>query len=376
MSQNHASRWLLLLLSLAFLSLSAPRALAQTEKWEPATTGFATEIKVWTSGGNTFAKVRLTFPSGGWRVDWGQLTRTGNNFVADARVERWTGVSTQAIVIKENDYNLGALAPGTYTFTFNSYGVAVKSLQFDPSQVSERWEPVVLTREVNVRKWTTGGITYVKVEFYFPDTGYRVVDWGEVSRNGFDFSIEIKAERWTGSSEARTTIVDHDYQLGALTAGSYGLAIKMYGTIVWSHPFTVSEAEAPAAPRLITEEGSERAVALDSVTWLRLFPLETIHNFSQDNRARIVLFLSSVQLSQGETSSIVTAQAEDGRQVIYPLAVEYVGKVPNFDWLTQVIVRPPEELKDGEELTVSVSVRGVSSNKALLNIKPPATNPQ
>jgi uncharacterized protein (TIGR03437 family) len=127
---------------------------------------------------------------------------------------------------------------------------------------------------------------------------------------------------------------------------------------------------------LLTEENSGRAVALDSVTWLRLFPLVTTHNFSQDNRTRIVLFLTNANLSPGDSLSAVTAQAEDAQHVIHPLMVEYVGKVPGFDWLTQVIVRPPDQLKDGGDLSVSISVRGVLSNKALLNIKPSDANPQ
>jgi hypothetical protein len=368
MLRPRASRRLLIFLSFAVLLFAAPYVSAQTETWQPATTGFATELKIWTSAGNTYAKVRLTFPTGGWRVDWRQVTRAGNDFTADARVERWTGASTQAITYKENTYNLGVLASGTYTFTFKSYGVTVKSQQFDPSLVVEHWEPVTLTGDrVGIRIWTVaGGPTNTKVELYFPDTGYSVVDWGQVSRSGNEFSIDLKAERWTGESTARTTLVDHDYELGTLSGGAYTLVIKMYGTTLRTQPFTIN---APAAVvKLLTEDNSERAVALDSVTWLRLFPLVTPHNFSPERRARIVLFLSGVDWSSSQTPPAVIAQAEDAAHVTYPLTVEYAGKVPGFDWLTQVIVRPSDELKDGD-VWVSVSVRGQLSNKALVSLK-------
>jgi hypothetical protein len=370
MLRPRASRRLLILLSFALLLLSAPYVSAQTETWEPATTGFATELKVWTSAGNTYAKVRLTFPTGGWRVDWGQVTRAGNTFTADAKVERWTGASTQAITYKENTYNLGALPSGTYTFTFKSYGVAIKSQQFDPSLVVEHWEPVTLTGDrVGIRIWTVaGGPTNTKVELYFPDTGYSVVDPGQVSRSGNEFSIDIKAERWTGESTARITLVDHDYELGTLQAGAYTLVIKMYGTIVRTQPFSINAS--PAALKLLTEDNSERAVALDSVTWLRLFPLVTPHNFSPERRARIVLFLSGVDWSSNQTAPSVIAQAEDAAHTPYPLTVEYIGKVPGFDWLTQVIVRPSDELKDGGDVWVTLTVRGQVSNKALVSLKP------
>lgn len=371
------SRWLLIILGFSLLCLSTQHIHAQSETWQPATTGFETEIKIWSSSGNTYAKVRLTFPTGGWRVDWGQVTRSGNDFTANAKVERWHGAATQALTYAENTYNLGALAPGTYTFTFKSFGVTIKSQQFDPSLVEEHWEPTTLaSNRVGVRIMTpTSGQRQTKIELYFPDTGYRVVDWGQVTRSGNEFTVDVKAERWTGESQARTTVVDHDYDLGTLSPGSYSLIIKMYGTTVRVIPFSV-DASPASIPKLLTEENSERAIALDSVTWLRLFPLQTTQNFSADGRTRIVLFLANVELSPGESPSIVQVQAEDGQSAIYPMTVEYVGKVPNLDWLTQVIVRPHEGLKDGGDLWINVVVRGQFSNKAMVSLKPSGGNPQ
>jgi hypothetical protein len=366
----------LILLGFSLLFLSTHKAHAQSETYVPATTGFSTEIKVWTSSGITYAKVRLTFPTGGWRVDWGQVTRSGNDFTANAKVERWNGATTQAITYSENTYNLGALSPGTYTFTFKSFGVVMKSQTFDPSLIAEHWEPTSQPSGVVVRIWTTAeGVTFTKVELFFPDTGYSVIDWGQISRSGNEFSVDIKAERWTGESQARTIIVGQDYQLGTLASGQYTLVVKMYGTTVRTQPFPINAPSTPAL-KLMTEENSERAVALDSVTWLRLFPLETVHNFSADGRTRIVLFLSGVELAPNEIPSAVTVQAEDSGHTIYPMTVEYVGKVPNFDWLTQVIVRPPEALKDASDVWIGVSVRGQPTNKGMVSIKASGVNSQ
>jgi hypothetical protein len=377
MFRPRVSRLLLSFLGFSLVLLSAHGITVQAETWEPATTGFDTEIKVWTSSGNTYAKVRLTFPTGGWRVDWGQVTRNGNDFTADARVERWNGGSTQAIMYKENTYNLGALPPGTHTFTFKSYGVATKSQQFDPSLIAERWEPATLSGyRVVIRMLTfTGGLVYPKLELYLPDTSYRVLDWGQLVRSGNELSVDIKVEHWTGDSEARETIINHDYGPITLSPGAYLFVVKIYGTTVKTQSFTTSEQSAPA-PKLLTEENSERAIALDSVTWLRLFPLVTPHNFSSDQRTRMMLFLSNVEWPPNENLSAMTVQAEDAQHVIYPMTIEYVGKVPGFDWLTQVIVRPAEGLKDGGDVWVNVSVRGAASNKGLVSIKPSGTNSQ
>jgi hypothetical protein len=83
-----------------------------------------------------------------------------------------------------------------------------------------------------------------------------------------------------------------------------------------------------------------------------------------------MLFAMNVELQPGENISIVTAQAEDSQQTVYPLIVEYVGNVPNLNWMAQISVRLPDSLPTGNVL-VSIKVRGLQSNKVLINIRPP-----
>jgi hypothetical protein len=83
-----------------------------------------------------------------------------------------------------------------------------------------------------------------------------------------------------------------------------------------------------------------------------------------------MLFAMNVELQPGENISIVTAQAEDSQQTVYPLIVEYVGNVPNLNWMAQISVRLPDNLPIGNVL-VSIKVRGLQSNKVLINIRPP-----
>ena len=129
-------------------------------------------------------------------------------------------------------------------------------------------------------------------------------------------------------------------------------------------------------PTLLTEEGSSRAIALDSVTMIREpLPILTPFNFSSDHRTRAMLFATNVDLMPGEPASVLTAQAEDSQNRIYPMTVEFVGKVPGFDWLTQIIVRLPEELTTAGDVRVSISLRGVPSNKVVLGIKSAGNGP-
>ena len=83
-----------------------------------------------------------------------------------------------------------------------------------------------------------------------------------------------------------------------------------------------------------------------------------------------MLFAVNVELQPGENFSIVTAEAEDAQQNVYPLVVEYVGPVPNQTWLAQINVKLPDNLPVGTVL-MSIKVRGVQSNKVPITIKPP-----
>ena len=345
------------------LLLCGARATAFAQTWEPVSTGFTTDIKIWTSGGNTFAEVRLTCPNTGYRVtDWGAVVRNNNDLSVDAKVERWTGASAQMITTLEHTYSLGPLAAGSYSFTFKANGVVIKSQQFDPGTSLERWEPASLTADrVGISIWTTAGSSSTKIQLYFPDTGYRVTDWGQAIRAGNEFAVDIKAERWTGDSDPRVTVVEQTYPLGALAPGTYFLIVKINGSEIRRQQFSVAST---SAPKLLTEENSERAITLESVTHTRgPFPVVPTPNFSQDGRTRIMLFASDVD---GE----VAAQAEDSQQRTYVLTVEYVGKVPNVDGLKQVIIKLPAEIESAGDVWVRINVNGVFSNRVLISIKP------
>jgi hypothetical protein len=133
------------------------------------------------------------------------------------------------------------------------------------------------------------------------------------------------------------------------------------------------------APTLLTAAGSDRAIALDSVTLVR-DPIALLgdHNFSSDHRTRIMLFALHAQLKPGETAAAVTAEADDSGTII-PLTVESVRTVPNFDWLTQVVVRFPTQFSTGggggADVRVRISLRGANSNQAVITIVPAPPGP-
>lgn len=122
-------------------------------------------------------------------------------------------------------------------------------------------------------------------------------------------------------------------------------------------------------PILISEENSTRGVALDSVTRTREpFPLTSSIQWGTDKRTRVMLFAMNLSLQPGETASAVTASAEDGAHRTYPLAVEYVGPVPEQPWATAIIVRLSDELGDVGDVLVRITYRGLSSNRVRVGI--------
>lgn len=126
-----------------------------------------------------------------------------------------------------------------------------------------------------------------------------------------------------------------------------------------------------AAPMLLTEESTGRAIALDSVTMMRdPFSVWTTHNFSADQHRRVTLFALNADLLPGQSFSDVTAQAAGPQNGIYPLAVESVIKVPGVAWLTQITLRLPDELRNAGTVSITIAYRGVSSNTVTLTIAP------
>ena len=123
-------------------------------------------------------------------------------------------------------------------------------------------------------------------------------------------------------------------------------------------------------PVLITEQNLDIAIAFDSVTMVRdPFPLTNIFNLSSDHRTRLMLFGMNMNLLPGENASAITVRAEDAALNIYPLTVEFVGKVPGFDQFTQVVVKLPDNTPAAQSILVSVTLHGQTSNKVRVRMK-------
>lgn len=198
---------------------------------------------------------------------------------------------------------------------------------------------------------------------------------------GTGFTLTVNGENFVSNSLVRWNNLDRPTSFLSsqkLTATISAADIAATGTafITVLNPDGSSNAGtltiSPPSLRLFTEDNSERAIALDSVTLVRdPFLPSTLNNFSTDRRTRIIFFSPNLVLMPGDSFSNVSAQAEDSQHKIYPLTVEFIGKAPQFDWLTQIVIRLSDELSGANDLRVSVGYRGAVSNKALISLKQP-----
>lgn len=133
--------------------------------------------------------------------------------------------------------------------------------------------------------------------------------------------------------------------------------------------YAATEDVRASAPELLSEATSTRAIALESVSLRREpFAVTQVNRFGADDRTRIVLFARNLALLPGETAAAVTAEAEDGTHTRYALSVEYVGTVPGFDWLSQVVLRLNDNLGDVGDVLIGITFHGATSNRVRVGI--------
>jgi hypothetical protein len=137
---------------------------------------------------------------------------------------------------------------------------------------------------------------------------------------------------------------------------------------------TATPTPAPnAAPLLLTEDGTDRAIAVEPVTQARdPFPLTQTIPFGTDSRTRVMLFAENVDLLPGENASALNAVAEDAAHNLYPLTVERVDKVPGFEWMSSVVVKLSDQMTNATgDVLISFTLHGLTSNRARFTVGNP-----
>ncbi len=118
---------------------------------------------------------------------------------------------------------------------------------------------------------------------------------------------------------------------------------------------------------IISETNSTRALAFDSVSF-RKEPFALSTPFATDGRTRIMVFALNLAFAANEDVSAITADAETGTHVHYPLRVEYAAPLSSLPWLSSVILRLSDDLVDTGDVLVGLTFHGLKSNRVRVGI--------
>ncbi|HEX3143620.1 MAG TPA: hypothetical protein VHQ64_06590, partial [Pyrinomonadaceae bacterium] len=89
-------------------------------------------------------------------------------------------------------------------------------------------------------------------------------------------------------------------------------------------------------------------------------------SWGNDNRTRIMLF--AMGLDRTVPPSDVSATAQDGTNRIFNLSVEYLGPVPEQDWVTAVVLRLDDQMSDLGDVLIGLAYKGIASNRVRVGI--------
>ena len=173
--------------------------------------------------------------------------------------------------------------------------------------------------------------------------------------------IDIPGANGTSYTISSVSLGENGAKFRCVVSNAFGVANSNEATltVTANNPLTIA-----------TEQGSDRAIAFDSVTMVTdPFSLTNPFNLSSDHRTRVMIFASNLVLLPGENSSAVTAQAETAQAVVFPQIVEFVGGLPGIEGFTEVIIRFSDDLPTNQDLFISLRLHGTTSNKARVRIR-------
>ncbi len=188
--------------------------------------------------------------------------------------------------------------------------------------------------------------------------------------NGQDRTENVAPYSLAGDTDGLFNPADLPLGTHTLTATAFSQA-NLGGTPGASTTisFTVVDNPNGTPPTLLTEENSDRAIALNAATFVtQPFTLLTELNFSSDKRTRVILFVTNFESSTEGVESDAVVHAENSVIGTQSLTIEHIGRVPNIDGLTQITIILPDGLTNAGDVWVRVVLRGVSSNQARITI--------
>lgn len=184
------------------------------------------------SGGTGRVDITLSNPACGstWRaesnVDWITVVSTDSGYGLNGFIPR---------VVYSVAPN-GTTSTRSGTLTIAGQPLTVTQVGADP-----QWQPVTLSREqVQFKYWIHNGKPQVYVRLAFPNTGFRVADWGQVIQLGGSPAAEVRVERFTGTSQPLQIETAHIYDLDNYPIIGQAFTLRFAGGTTLPFPMTTS----------------------------------------------------------------------------------------------------------------------------------------
>jgi endonuclease/exonuclease/phosphatase family metal-dependent hydrolase len=200
------------------------------------------------------------------------------------------------------------------------------------------------------RRWRIDFVLYSSDQSIFSVRGSNIPDLRDLSQTNVVTLLGTPDDKGVRPSDHNLVVADFDVSASVVTP---------------------TPTPAPV-PVLLTQGSTDRALAIHSTQFTNEpFSVRSAVNMSDDHRTRIMLFATNLDFLAGETMSSVSVRAMDSRGLSYDLAVEEVGKVANFPWLSSIIVRLPDDSTIAGDLVLSLGMRNSVSNSVRVGIKSP-----
>lgn len=259
--------------------------------------------------------------------------------------------STTGTTVTDNwgTYSFTLLSGGNYVvtpaklhYTFNPVSKSVDKLsadtQLDFSAILERFS--ISGKVVNSKGEPFAGVT-MALSGTFATTAVTAAD-GSYSFKGLE-----------GGSN------------GVVTAVSQHLLTPVNNTFNDLSANITADFRAVLLPTLLTETGSDSAVALELTSFIAdPFPITSTLLSRGRDRTRVMFFAKDLGLLPGEGIEVVTAEAEDQAGVKHLLRVEYLHQLPDLPQVNQIVIRLANDLENAGDVWVTIRVHGLTSNKA------------
>jgi hypothetical protein len=280
----------------------------------------------------------------------------------------WTGSSTPPPPPPDNDNFISAQNIGGCSGNVNGTNVGATKETGEPNHSPDN----------------NGGSKSVWYAWQAPATGTATIT---TAGSSFDTVLGV----YTGASVGSlTSIVKNDdtnandttssVTFNATAGTTYMIAVDGYNnggsggdtgsiTLNWS----LTNCGAAAMQIMLEESGPNpnQAAAFDAILFVRdPFPVVNSSNLFSlpgDPNTRVLIFVTNLQLAQGETAAAVTVNLIDSLNQTYNIPAQDVRSVPNQAF-TQVTFRLPNNLPVGT-CQIKVIAHGLTSNTATLRIK-------